>query len=102
MVTFTASMEEILGESQGHAPAPPATLAPVVQTVLSVQQAIVDHLLMIALLILVKPHQPLLTMGLTVTSTASMGGTLAELQDLAPVLLATLGLMVLIVKTLIM
>jgi hypothetical protein len=31
----------------------PATLALVVQTVLSVQQAIVDHLLMIALLILV-------------------------------------------------
>jgi hypothetical protein len=53
MVTSTASMEEILGESQGHARALPATLASVVQTVLSVQQAIVDHLLMIALLILV-------------------------------------------------
>ena len=53
MVTLTASMEEILGESQGHARALPATLALVVQIVLSVQQAIVDHLLMIALLILV-------------------------------------------------
>jgi hypothetical protein len=49
MVTFTASMEEILGESQGHALALPATLASMVQTVLPVQQAIVVHLLMIAL-----------------------------------------------------
>ena len=53
METFTASMKEILGESQGHARALPATLALVVQTVLFVQQAIVDHLLMFALLILV-------------------------------------------------
>ena len=56
MVTFTASMEEILGESQGHARALPATLASVVQAVLPALQAIVDHLLMFALLILVKPH----------------------------------------------
>ena len=69
---------------------------------LSAQQAIVDHLLMIALLILVEQHQPLLMMGLMLTSTASMEGILAALQDLAPVLLATLGLMVLVVKTLIM
>ena len=106
METSTASMEEMLvvgGMGMAHlAPALPATLASVVQTVLSVQQAIVDHLLMIALLILVKPHQPPLTMGLMVTSTASMGGILAALQDLAPALLATLGFMVLVVKTLIM
>ena len=102
MGTSTASMGEMLevgGMRMAHlAPALPATLASVVQTVLSVQQAIVDHLLMIALLILVKPHQPLLTMGLMVTSTASMGGTLAGLQDLALVL-ATLGFMVLIVSS---
>ena len=66
---------------------------------LSVQQAIVDHLLMIVLLILVKPHQPLLMLGLMVTSTASMGGILAALQDLAPALLATLGFSVLIVSS---
>jgi hypothetical protein len=41
-------------------------------------------------------------MGLTVTFTASMGETLVGLLAPAPVLLATLGLMVLIVKTLIM
>ena len=41
----------------------------------------------------------LLMLGLMVTSTASMGGVLAALQDLAPVLLATLGFTVLIVKT---
>jgi hypothetical protein len=74
METSTASMGEMLevgGMRMAHlARALPATLAMVVQTVLSVQQAIVDHLLMIALLILVKPHQPLLTMGLMVTSTA--------------------------------
>ena len=35
MATFTASMEEILGESQGHAPAP-ATLASEVKIVLPV------------------------------------------------------------------
>ena len=97
-----ASMGEMFLDMPRFALALPATLASVVQTVLSVQQAIVDHLLMIALLILVKPHQPLLMMGLMVTSTASMGGILAALQDLAPVLLATLGFMVLIVKTLIM
>ena len=106
METSTASMGEMLevgGMRMAHlAPALPATLASVVQTVLSVQQAIVDHLLMIALLILVKPHQTLLMMGLMVTSTASMGGILAALQDLAPVLRATLGFMVLVVKTLIM
>ena len=83
------------------APALYVTLDTVVQTVLFVQQAIVDHL-PFALLILVKPHQPPLMMGLMVTSTASMGGTLAGLLAPAPVLLATLGLMVLIVKTLIM
>ena len=105
MGTSTASMGEMLevgGMRMAHLAPAPATLASVVQTVLSVQQAIVDHLLMIALLILVKPHQPLLMMGLMVTSTASMGGTLVGLQDLAPVLLATLGFMVIIVKTLIM
>ena len=58
MVTFTASMEEILGESQGHARALPATLALVVQTVLPALQAIVDHLLTIALLIPAKPLLP--------------------------------------------
>jgi hypothetical protein len=41
-------------------------------------------------------------MGLTVISTASMVGTLVGLLAPAPVLLATLGLTVLIVKTLIM
>ena len=82
------------------APALPATLASVVQTVLPALKAIVDHLLMIVLLILVKPHQPPLTMGLMVTSTASMGGILAALQDLAPVLLATLGLVGVAVKAL--
>jgi hypothetical protein len=41
-------------------------------------------------------------MGLMVTSTASMGGTLVGLLAPAPVLLATLDLMVLVVKTLIM
>jgi hypothetical protein len=105
METSTASMGEILevgGTRMAHlAPALPATLASVVQTVLSVQQDILDHL-PFALLILVKPHQPPLTMGLMVTSTASMGGILAALQDLAPVLLATLGFQVLVVKTLIM
>ena len=77
MGTSTALMGEMLevgGVGMAPlAPALPATLASVVQTVLSVQQATVDHLLMIALLILVKPHQPLLTMGLMVSSTASMG-----------------------------
>ena len=105
METSTASMGEILevgGMRMAHLAPAPATLASVVQTVLSVEQATVDHLLMIALLILVKPHQPLQMMGLTVASTASMGGTLVALQDLAPVLLATLGFMVFIVKTLIM
>jgi hypothetical protein len=102
MVTFTASMEEILGELQGHARALPATLASVVQTVLPALQAIVENLLMFALLILVKPHQTLLMMGLTVIFTASMGETLVGLLAPAPVLLATLDFMVLIVKTLIM
>ena len=81
------------------APALHVTLDKVVQTVLPALQAIVDHLLMIALLILVKPHQPLLTMGLTVTSTASMGGTLAGLLAPAPAL-ATLGLVGVAVKAL--
>jgi hypothetical protein len=57
MGTSTASMGEMLevgGMWMAHlAPALPVTLASVVQAVLSVQQAIVDHLLMIALLILV-------------------------------------------------
>jgi hypothetical protein len=39
-------------------------------------------------------------MGLKVTSTASMGGILAALQDLAPVLLATLGLVGIVVLAL--
>jgi hypothetical protein len=73
METSTASMGEMLevgGMRMAHLAPAPAPLASVVQTVLSVQQAIVDHLLMIALLILVKPHQPLLMMGLMVTSIA--------------------------------
>ena len=101
MGTSTALMGEMLevgGMRMAHLAPAPATLASVVQTVLSVQQAIVDHL-PFALLILVKPHQPLLMMGLMVTSTASMGGILAALQDLAPVLLATLGFTVLIVSS---
>ena len=77
MGTSTALMGEMLevgGVGMAHlALALPATLALVVQTVQPALQAIVDHLLMIALLILVKPHQPLLTIGLMVTSTASMG-----------------------------
>ena len=104
MGTSTASMGEMLevgGTRMAHlARALPATLALVVQTALSVQQAIVDHLLMIALLILVKPHQPLLMMGLKVTSTAPMGETLVGLQALVPVLLATLGLVGVAVKAL--
>ena len=101
MGTSTASMGEMLevgGMRMTHLAPAPAPLALVVQTVLPALQAIVDHL-PFALLILVKPHQPLLTMGLTVTSTASMGGTLAGLLAPAPALLATLGLPVLIVST---
>ena len=60
METSTASMGEMLedgGMRMAHlARALPATLASMVQTVLPALQAIVDHLLMIALLILVKPH----------------------------------------------
>jgi hypothetical protein len=101
--TSTALMGEKLGVNgmrlPHFAPALPATLASVVQAVLPALQAIVDHLLMIALLILVKPHQPLLTMGLTVTSTASMGETLAGLLAPAPAL-ATLGLVGVAVKAL--
>jgi hypothetical protein len=92
---------EVGGVCMAHlALALPATLASVVQTVLPALQAIVDHLLMIALLILVKPHQPLLTMGLTATSTASMGGTLVGLLAPVPALLATLGLVGVAVKAL--
>jgi hypothetical protein len=51
---LTGEMLEVGGVGMAHfARALPATLASVVQTVLSVQQAIVDHLLMGALLILV-------------------------------------------------
>ena len=99
METSTASMEDQLEDMAHLALALPATLASVVPTVLSVQQAIVDHLLMIALLILVKPHQTLLTMGLTVTFTASMGETLVGLLAPAPAL-ATLGLVGVAVKAL--
>ena len=57
METSTASMGEMLevgGTTMAHfARALPATLALVVHTVLPALQAIVDHLLMIALLILV-------------------------------------------------
>ena len=50
----TGEMSEVGGVGMAHfAPALHATLASVVKTVLPVQQAIVDHLLMIALLILV-------------------------------------------------
>jgi hypothetical protein len=101
METSTASMEDQLEDMAHLALALPATLASVVQTVLSVQQAIVDHLLMIALLILVKPHQTLLTMGLTVTFTASMGETLVGLLAPAPVLIATLHFMARVVLHLI-
>ena len=76
-----------------------ATLDLAVQTVLPVQQATAAHLLMIALLIPAKPLLPLLMTGLMVTSTASMGEILVGLQDLAHALLATLGLMVLIVSS---
>ena len=59
MGTSTASMGEMLevgGVGMAHpARALPATLASVAQTVLPALKAIVDHLLMIALLILVKP-----------------------------------------------
>jgi hypothetical protein len=79
------------------APALYVTLDTVVQTVLFVQQATVDHL-PFALLILVKPHQPQLMMGLTVTSTASMGGTLAGLLAPAPAL-ATLGMQEIVAKS---
>jgi hypothetical protein len=100
--TFTASMGDQLQDMTHLALALPATLVLVVQTVLPALQAIVDHLLMFALLILVKPHQPLVMMGLMVTSTVSMGVTFLGLLAPAPAHLATLGLMVLIVKTLIM
>ena len=56
METSTASMGELLevgGMRMAHLAPAPATLASVVQTVLPALQAIVDHLLMIALLILV-------------------------------------------------
>jgi hypothetical protein len=56
METSTASMGEMLevgGMRMAHLAPAPATLASVVQTVRSVQQAIVDHLMMNALLILV-------------------------------------------------
>ena len=56
METSTASMGEMLevgGMRMAHLALAPATLASVVQTVLPAIQAIVDHLLMIALLILV-------------------------------------------------
>jgi hypothetical protein len=98
-VTSTASMEETLLGHLVPAPALPATLASVVQTVLPALQAIVDHLLMFALLILVKPHQTLLMMGLTVTSTASMGGTLVGLQALAPAQVVALGLWAIVVSS---
>jgi hypothetical protein len=54
--TSTASMGDQLEDIAHLVLALPATLASVVPTVLSVHQAIVDHLLMFALLILVKPH----------------------------------------------
>ena len=49
-------------------------------------QATVVHLFLIVLLNHAKPHQTLLMMGLTVTSTASMGETLVGLLAPAPVL----------------
>ena len=102
METSTASMGEMLevgGMRMTHlARALPATLAFMVQTMLPAIQAIVDHLLMIALLILVKPPLLLPTMGLMVTSTASMGGTLAGLLAPAPVL-ATLGMLEIVAKS---
>ena len=52
-VTSTASMEGMLLGHLVPALALPATLVSVVQTALPVLQAIVDHLLMFALLILV-------------------------------------------------
>jgi uncharacterized membrane protein len=87
-VTSTASME---GTLLGHlvpAPALPATLALAVLTVKSAQQATVG---LTAPLMPAKLLLLLLMLGLMVTSTASMGGILAALQDLAPALLATLG-----------
>ena len=59
-----------------------ATLALGVETVLPAQQATVE--LTAPLLIPAKPLLPLLMKGLTVTSTASMGGLLEGLQAPAP------------------
>ena len=53
MEISTASMGDQLEDMAHLAPALPATLASVVQTVLPALQAIADHLLMLALLILV-------------------------------------------------
>ena len=92
-VTSTALTGELLwvrGTRMNRlAPALPASLALVVQTVLHVQQDSVAHLLTTALLIPAKPLQPLPTTGLTVTSTASTGGASEGLQAPAPALLAT-------------
>ena len=98
-VTSTAPMEGTLLDHLAPAPALPATLALAVLTVQSAQQATVG---LTAPLMPAKLLLLLLMLGLMVTSTASMGGILAALQDLAPALLATMGFMVLIVKTLIM
>ena len=69
----------------------PVTLALVVQTVLPVQQATAEWTA--PLLIPAKQLPSLLTMGPTVTSTASMVGLLEGLQVPAPAQAATLGLM---------
>ena len=84
-----------LGTNQ-LAPALPAPLALVVPTVLPAQPASVESTAI--QLILVKQLLPLLTMGLTVTFTASMEVKLVGLQALASALLATQGLKEQVVK----
>ena len=83
----------------GLAHALPATLVLLVQTVLAAQQATVE--LTALLLIPAKPLYLLLTMGRMVTSTASTGATLAELQIPAPALIVILDFTASTAKTLI-
>ena len=85
--TFTVSTVGVLLDLLAPAPAVNVLLALVVPTVLFVHQATVEPTAL--LLIPAKPVLPLLTTGLTVTSTASMGEKLVGLQAPAPALLAT-------------
>ena len=84
--TFTVSTVGVLLDLLAPAPAMVVLLALVVQTVLCAHQATVE---LPVLLNPAKPLLPLLTTGLTVTSTVSMGGKLVGLQAPAPALLAT-------------